>query len=243
MNDNVRLLKDDYMNRLTSVERINMITDPDSFKEFNKDINFYDPIEFRGYKEKVEREQNKTGLNEAVVTGVCTISGNACALIIMDSHFMMGSMGSVVGEKVCRAFETAVKKKLALIAFTASGGARMQEGPLSLMQMIKTASAVKKHSIKGLLYISVITDPTTGGVSASFASLADIIIAEPHATYGFTGKRIIRESIQKELPEDFQTAESALKNGAIDMIVKRDQLKLVLAGLLKLHRRRRHGYP
>jgi len=155
----------------------------------------------------------------------------------MDSHFMMGSMGSVVGEKICRAFEAAIKRRLSVVAFTASGGARMQEGPLSLLQMVKTAGIVKKHSEKGLLYISVITDPTTGGVSASFASLADIIIAEPHAVFGFTGKRIIEDTIKKELPDDFQTAESALKNGAIDMVVERDRIKDELATIFSLHKR------
>jgi acetyl-CoA carboxylase carboxyl transferase subunit beta len=155
---------------------------------------------------------------------------------------MMGSMGSVVGEKVCQAFETAMRKKLAVVAFTASGGARMQEGPMSLLQMVKTAGVVKKHSDKGLLYVSVITDPTTGGVSASFASLADIIIAEPHAIFGFTGKRIIQDTRKRELPEDFQTAESALKNGAIDMVVERGELKSELAAIFSLHGVWKHEY-
>ena len=223
--------------RLSSLERVRMITDQDSFKEFNSDVNFHNPINFEGYEKKIELEKEKTGLNEAVVTGYCTISGLECVLIVMDSYFMMGSMGSVVGEKVCRAFEAAIKRSLTVVAFTASGGARMQEGPISLIQMIKTAGVVKKHSNKGLLYISVITDPTTGGVSASFASLADILIAEPHAVYGFTGKRIIQDTIKKELPDGFQSAESALKFGAIDMVVERDQLKTVLSSILKLHSR------
>ena len=214
-----------------------MTADEGSFIEFNKYFDFCNPINFRGYAEKIETERKKTGLNEAVVTGYCTISGFECVLVVMDSNFMMGSMGSVVGEKVCRAFEAAIKKRYPVVAFTASGGARMQEGPISLMQMTKTAGVVKKHSDKGLLYISVITDPTTGGVSASFASLGDVIIAEPQAIYGFTGKRIIQETIKTELPEDFQTSESALKFGAVDMVVERGQIKPVLAAVLKMHRR------
>jgi len=221
--------------RLTASERIAITADQHSFKELDGAFEFRDPINFKGYKEKVEAERNKTGLNEAVVTGYCAINNFSCVLIVMDSHFMMGSMGTVVGEKVCRAFEAAIKKRLAVIAFVASGGARMQEGPISLIQMVKTSAAVKKHSDKGLLYVSVITDPTTGGVSASFASLADIIIAEPRAVYGFTGKRIIQETIRKELPDDFQSAESALQNGAVDMVVERDRLQSVLTSILTLH--------
>ena len=230
------------LQRLSSMERISMIADRYSFKEFNQDLKFYNPINFKGYEEKIEFERKKTGIREAVITGYGTINGYGCVLIVMDSNFMMGSMGSVVGEKVCRAFEAAIKKRLSVVAFTASGGARMQEGPVSLVQMVKTAAAVKKHSDKGLLYISVITDPTTGGVSASFASLADIIIAEPHAVFGFTGKRIIEDSIKKELPDDFQSAESALRNGAVDRVVGRDELKAELAAIFSLHGVWKHEY-
>jgi acetyl-CoA carboxylase carboxyl transferase subunit beta len=155
----------------------------------------------------------------------------------MDSHFMMGSMGAVAGEKICTAFESAAARKLPVIAFAASGGARMQEGVAALAQMAKTAGAVKEHSNKGLLYISVITDPTLGGVSASFASLADVIIAEPRAVYGFTGRRIIQDTLNKNLPDDFQSSESAIKHGAIDIIVERGQLKPTLGKILKLHKR------
>jgi acetyl-CoA carboxylase carboxyl transferase subunit beta len=214
-----------------------MIADEGSFKEISSGINFYNPLNFDGYDEKIKLAEQKTGLKEAVVTGCCTINTYLCMLIVMDSHFMMGSMGAAVGEKVYTAFETASYQKLPAIAFTASGGARMQEGVISLVQMAKTAGIVKKHSDKGLLYISVITDPTLGGVSASFASLADVIIAEPRATYGFTGRRIIQETINKELPDDFQSSEEALKHGAIDMIVERAQLKQTLGNILKLHRR------
>ena len=223
--------------RLTSAERISITADTDSFKEFNENFKLYNPLNFNGYEDKIVSETEKAGIREAVVTGYCKIESYPCVLIVMDSHFMMGSMGSVVGEKICRAFEAAIKRRLAVVAFTASGGARMQEGPLSLIQMVKTAGAVSKHSEKGLLYISVITDPTTGGVSASFASLADIIIAEPHAVFGFTGKRIIEDTIKKELPDDFQTAESALKNGAIDMVVEREKIKAKLAAIFSLHNR------
>jgi acetyl-CoA carboxylase carboxyl transferase subunit beta len=214
-----------------------MIADVDSFKEMSSGVNFYNPLKFDGYEEKIKLAEQKTGLKEAVVTGYCSINAFPCVLIVMDSHFMMGSMGAAVGEMIYTAFETAAHKKLPVIAFTASGGARMQEGVVSLAQMAKTAGAVKKHSDKGLLYISVITDPTLGGVSASFASLADVIIAEPRATYGFTGRRIIEETINKELPEDFQSSEEALKHGAIDMIVERALLKATLGKILKLHKR------
>ncbi|MDR1539369.1 MAG: acetyl-CoA carboxylase carboxyl transferase subunit beta [Clostridiales bacterium] len=223
------------LHRLPASERIWMIADKESFKELHSGIHFYDPLNFKGYEERVKLAEEKTGLKEAVVTGRCSINGYPCVLIVMDSHFMMGSMGSVAGEMICAAFEYAAERKLPVITFAASGGARMQEGVASLAQMAKTAGAVKEHSDKGLLYVSVITDPTLGGVSASFASLADIIIAEPQAVYGFTGRRIIQDTIMKELPEDFQSSESAMKHGAIDMIVERDELKPVLGELLKLH--------
>ena len=225
------------LKRLTASERISETANAGSFEELNAKFETYDPLNFTDYKKKIETERLKTGLNEAVITGFCTIHHSPCVLIVMDSNFMMGSMGSIVGEKICRAFEKAMQKKLSVVAFVASGGARMQESAYSLVQMAKTSGMVKKHNNKGLLYISVITDPTTGGVSASFASLADIIIAEPSITYGFTGRRIIQETLKKELPDDFQTAESALKNGAIDMIVEREKMKSTLSDIIKLHMR------
>ena len=178
--------------------------------------------------------QEKTGLRDAVVTGECTIKTKPCVIGVMDSHFMMASMGSVVGEKIARAFERATEKRLPVILFTASGGARMQEGILSLMQMAKTSAAVKKHSDAGLLYITVLTDPTTGGVTASFASLGDIIIAEPKVLIGFAGRRVIEGTIRQRLPDDFQSAEFLLQHGFVDMIVERKNMRRTLSKLLRL---------
>lgn len=222
--------------RLTAWERVHNICDNNTFKEINRISRYYNPIHFPGYKEKLKEAKSKTGLDEAVLTGLCRIMGNPCVLVVLDSHFMMGSMGSVAGEKICRAFELAASRKLPVVSFAASGGARMQEGLFSLFQMTKTTGAILKHNEKSLLYISVITDPTLGGVSASFASLADIILAEEGTVYGFTGRRIIQETIYKELPEEFQSAESALKNGAVDRIVTRAEMKHILGTILSLHR-------
>lgn len=221
--------------RMKAPDRIALIADDGTFKEINSYFKFQDVLGFVGYSEKVEEARKRTLMNEAVMTGDCKINQQPCMLVVMDSHFMMGSMGTIVGEKICRAFEHAIKKKIPVVTFTASGGARMQEGALSLFQMAKTSGAVFRHGQKKLLFITVITDPTTGGVSASFASQADIIIAEPKAIYGFTGKRIIEETEKKKLPEDFQSAEYALKNGAVDMIVERSELKGVIGNILKLH--------
>ena len=187
------------------------------------------------YDEIIKNAQERSGLKEGVVTGKCRIEGIETILCVMDSNFMMGSMGSVVGEKITRAFEKATEEKLPIIVFTTSGGARMQEGIISLMQMAKISAAVRRHSDKGLLYITVLTDPTTGGVTASFAMLGDIILSEPGATIGFAGKRVIEQTIRQELPEGFQTAEFQLKHGFVDKIVKRKYLKMVLAKLLRLH--------
>ncbi|MBQ8513817.1 MAG: acetyl-CoA carboxylase carboxyltransferase subunit beta [Ruminococcus sp.] len=225
----------EYHARLTAAERIAITADIDSFREFDCDLCSADPLEFPGYAEKVAELQSKTGLKDAVVTGQCTIKGSPAVLIVMDSRFMMASMGSVVGEKITRAFEYAAEKKLPVVAFTASGGARMQEGILSLMQMAKTSAAVQKHNEAGQLYITVLTDPTTGGVTASFASLGDIIIAEPKVLIGFAGRRVIEGTIKQHLPDDFQLAEFQLEHGYVDMIVGRKKLRSTLSHLLKLH--------
>ena len=224
-----------YHARLTAAERMRLTVDSGSFVEYDAEMHSADPLQFPGYARKVESLQTMTGLKDAVITGECTIKGSRTVLIIMDSHFMMASMGSVVGEKITRAFETATEKGLPVVAFTASGGARMQEGIISLMQMAKTSSALKKHNDKGLLYITILTDPTTGGVSASFAMLGDIIIAEPNALIGFAGKRVIEKTINESLPKEFQRSEFLLKKGFVDFIVSRNKLKDTIHKLLILH--------
>jgi acetyl-CoA carboxylase carboxyl transferase subunit beta len=221
--------------RLGAQERILLTVDEGSFVEMDKDMESLNPLDFEGYHKKIETFQAKTGLKEAVVTGTATICGQPCVIGVMDSRFFMGSMGCVVGEKITRAFEKATELKLPVIMFTASGGARMQEGMLSLMQMAKTSGAAAKHSEAGLLYISVMTDPTTGGVTASFASLADIIISEPKTLIGFAGKRVIEGTIKQKLPDDFQSAEFMLEHGHIDMIVERSKMRRQLGRLLALH--------
>lgn len=221
--------------RLGARERIAITCDENSFEEFNAGLTSLNPIDFPKYDEIIKNAQEKSGLPEGVVTGKCKIEGIETILCVMDSNFMMGSMGSVVGEKITRAFEKATEEKLPIIVFTTSGGARMQEGIISLMQMAKISAAVRRHSDEGLLYITVLTDPTTGGVTASFAMLGDIILSEPGATIGFAGKRVIEQTIRQELPEGFQTAEFQLKHGFVDKIVKRKYLKMVLAKLLRLH--------
>ena len=194
-----------------------------------------DPLHFPGYQEKLDAAQHKTGLTEAVVTATGTIGGSHCVVGVLDSRFLMGSMSTAVGEKVTLAIEFAAKNKLPLILFSASGGARMQEGILSLMQMAKTSAALARFSDKGLLYISVLTDPTTGGVTASFASLGDIILAEPGALIGFAGPRVIQQTIGETLPEGFQRAEYQEEHGFVDAVVPRDQMRDTLARLLRLH--------
>lgn len=221
--------------RLGSYERIAQICDKGTFKEFNKYMKSRNPMDFPNYEEKLKENVEKSGTTEAVVTGEGEIAGNKIIIAVMDSNFLMGSMGTVVGEKITVAVEEATKRKLPIIIFTASGGARMQEGILSLMQMAKVSSALSKHSDSGLLYITVLTDPTTGGVTASFAMLGDIILAEPNALIGFAGRRVIEGTIKEKLPDDFQSAEFLLENGFIDSIVKRENLKSALATLLKLH--------
>lgn len=224
--------------RLSSDERIALVCDEGSFVEWDADIADVDPLEFPGYREKVAGYREKTGKHEAVRTGRALLGGRPAALGFMESDFMMGSMGSVVGEKVSRLFDRATEEGLPVIIFCASGGARMQEGLASLMQMAKTACAVERHDRAGLLYISVITDPTTGGVTASFATLADIIFAEPGALIGFAGQRVIRDTIKQDLPEGFQTAEFALEHGLIDAIVERDDLREVLRAGIAFHQPR-----
>lgn len=221
--------------RMSAKDRISVVADKDSFVEFYKNLKGENYLDYPNYDEKLEKLREELDINEAVTTGICEISGIKTAIGIMDSHFIMGSMGSVVGEKITRLFEYATEQKLPVIIFTTSGGARMQEGIISLMQMAKISMAVKNHSDSGLLYITYITDPTTGGVTASFAMLGDIILSEPKALIGFAGKRVIEQTINEKLPEDFQSAEMMFKNGFIDKIVSRDESREILSKLLKLH--------
>jgi acetyl-CoA carboxylase carboxyl transferase subunit beta len=224
-----------YHSRLTWRERLDLTADEGSFIEFDQTMDSENPIGYPGYREKIAELQKKNGIREAVVTGRCTIEGYPAVLGIMDSHFMMASMGSVVGEKIARAFEYGTEHRLPVIIFTASGGARMQEGVISLMQMAKTSGAVARHNLGGELYITVMSDPTTGGVTASFASLGDIIIAEPGVLIGFAGKRVIQGTIGQALPEKFQTAEFVYEHGFVDMIARRDSLREVLSRLIRIH--------
>lgn len=221
--------------RLGAFERIDQISDRGSFKEFNSSISSRNPMDFEGYDKKLKSNREKSGLTEAVITGECKINGIEVIVAVMDSNFLMGSMGIAVGEKITLAIEKATREKLPIIIFTTSGGARMQEGIFSLMQMAKVSSAIAKHNDKGFLYITVLTDPTTGGVTASFASLGDIILAEPKALVGFAGRRVIEGTIKEKLPDDFQSAEFLLENGFVDKIVKREEMKRTLYKLLKLH--------
>ncbi|NLO21966.1 MAG: acetyl-CoA carboxylase carboxyltransferase subunit beta [Syntrophomonadaceae bacterium] len=226
---------------LNARERLEIIADSGSFQEFEVGLRSINTLEFPGYDEKMTQAINETGLSEAIITGKATVGGYPCVLGIMDPGFMMGSMGSVVGEKVCRAMERAIELKIALIIFTASGGARMQEGMLSLLQMAKTTAVLGRFHQEGLLYISIITNPTTGGVSASFASLADIILAEPGALIGFAGPRVIKQTISETLPAGFQKAEFMLGHGMLDCIVERGQLKKTLELFLRLHGGEKNG--
>lgn len=216
--------------------RLHMILDSGSFRELEGKLPKC-PVDFPGYAEKLSAAQQKTGLSEAAVTAYGTIYDLPCVVGVLDSRFMMGSLSAAVGEKLTRAIEYAARKKLPLILFSASGGARMQEGILSLMQMAKTSAALAQFSEKGLLFISVLTDPTTGGVTASFASLGDIILAEPGALIGFAGPRVIQQTIGETLPEGFQRAESLEQNGFVDAVVPRAKLRDVLGQLLRLHQR------
>ena len=221
--------------RVHARRRIEMVTDEGSFEEWDSDLQGGNPLEYKGYEEKLEKLQEKTGLSEAVITGKAKIDGRETAIGICDGRFLMASMGEAVGEKIARALERATEERLPVILFACSGGARMQEGIVSLMQMAKTSAALKHHSDAGLLYISILTDPTTGGVTASFAMLGDVILAEPKALIGFAGPRVIEQTIGQKLPEGFQRAEFLLEHGFLDAIVERPQMKAVLSKILALH--------
>jgi acetyl-CoA carboxylase carboxyl transferase subunit beta len=222
--------------RLSAGERLSIIVDAESFQEFDRNMTSKNPLGFEGYDKKLTQAAVNSGIREAVVTGRGKINSIDAVICVMDSGFMMGSMGSVVGEKLTRAVEKATELRLPMIIFTTSGGARMQEGIVSLMQMAKVSGALARFNEKGLLYITVLTDPTTGGVTASFAMLGDIILSEPGALIGFAGRRVIEQTIKQELPEGFQRAEFLLEKGFIDRIVQRKQLKETLSKILSLHK-------
>lgn len=224
--------------RLSSRRRIKQIADEGTFQEIGSEILTKDPLDFKGYLKKVESLKEKTKIEEAVKCGICEIEGQKTVLAVMDGNFLMGSMGSAVGERITLAIETAAREKLPLVIFSVSGGARMQEGIISLMQMAKTSSALTKLEKAGQLYISILTDPTTGGVTASFASLGDIILAEPKALIGFAGPRVIEQTIKQKLPEGFQSSEFLLEHGFIDKIVERKNMKSTIAKIIKLHNNR-----
>lgn len=221
--------------RISARQRIRLLTDKNYFREMDAQLQSDDPLGFSGYQAKLETARISSSETEAVLCGTAAIGGQKCCLFAMEPSFMMGSMGTVVGEKITRVFEYAAANRLPVIGCTVSGGARMQEGLLSLMQMAKTSGAVKRHSDAGLLYIVLLTDPTTGGVTASFAMEGDIILAEPGATIGFAGARVIEQTTRKALPKGFQTAEFLLEHGFVDAIVPRKDQRSVLKNLLKLH--------
>lgn len=220
--------------RIKARQRIQILADENSFVEHDGDMQSQNILNFPGYEKKLEKAR-KSGSKESVMCGECTINGIKTVLCVMDPDFMIGSMGTVTGEKITRAFEYATENRLPIIVFTVSGGARMQEGILSLMQMAKTSGAVKRHSEAGLLYITVLTDPTTGGVTASFAMEGDIILAEPDTLVAFAGPRVIEQTMRQKLPKDFQTSEFVMQKGFVDAVVSRDGLKATLAKLLKMH--------
>ena len=224
-----------YHFRIGARQRIGITADEGSFEEFDAEMISSNVIGFPDYTRKLKNARLNSGENESVITGLATIGGYETVLAVMNSQFMMGSMGTVTGEKITRAFEYAAKHRLPVVIFTFSGGARMQEGILSLMQMAKTSGAVKRHSDAGLLYITVLTDPTTGGVTASFAMEGDVILSEPRALVGFAGPRVIEQTIRQKLPKDFQSAEFLLEKGFVDAVVPRGELKETLTRLLKLH--------
>lgn len=228
-------MKCNYHFKMTAQERVSHFLDEGSFTALDENLQTTNPLGFPGYVDKVKADQQKTNLTEAVLTGVGQLEGNKVVVAIMDAHFRMGSMGSVVGEKITRAVEQATALGVPFIIFTASGGARMQEGVLSLMQMAKTSVALKRHSEAGLLFIAIMTHPTTGGVSASFASVGDINLAEPQALIGFAGRRVIEQTVREKLPADFQTAEFLLAHGQLDAIYDRKDLRSNVATLVKLH--------
>lgn len=229
----------DYHFRINARKRINQLFDENSFKELFTEIKPTDPLEFtdtENYKDRLAKANKKTGLDDAVITGIASINGNKTAVAVMDFDFMGGSMGSVVGEKVTRIIEKAIELRLPVLAITSSGGARMQESALSLMQMAKTSCAVSKLDDAGLLYINLLTEPTFGGVTASFGMLGDIIVAEQGARIGFAGRRVIEQTIRQKLPSDFQTAEYLLKYGQVDVVSSRKELKNTLAKILEMHK-------
>ena len=223
--------------RLNARQRISMLADPDSFQEHDAGLCAGDLLQFPGYPKKLETARTASGELEAVICGEAMIGAQRCCLFVMDPYFMMGSMGTVVGEKITRLFEYAMAHRLPVVGYTVSGGARMQEGILSLMQMAKTSAAVRRHSDAGLFYLVVLTNPTTGGVTASFAMEGDIHLAEPGATIGFAGPRVIEQTTRKKLPPGFQTAEFLLDHGFVDAIVPRSGQRKALAQLLRLHER------
>ena len=228
----------DYHYRINARRRINQLFDKNSFEELFADIKPTDPLEFvdtESYKDRLKRASDKTGLDDAVITGLASIEGHRLAAAVMDFDFMGGSMGSVVGEKVTRLIEKAIELRLPVLAITSSGGARMQESALSLMQMAKTACAVSKLDDEGLLYVNLITEPTFGGVTASFGTLGDIIVAEQGARVGFAGRRVIEQTIRQKLPSDFQTAEYLLKYGQVDVVSNRKELRKTLANIFAMH--------
>ncbi|MGL5616552.1 MAG: acetyl-CoA carboxylase, carboxyltransferase subunit beta [Sarcina sp.] len=224
-----------YHLRISAKERIANIIDPNTFIEMDKDLIGNNLLKFEGYSEKLKKAKKSSGLNEAVLTGVGNINGKKTAIAVMDPAFMMGSMGTAVGEKITRVIEYATKSKLPVLIFTASGGARMQEGIFSLMQMAKISGALYRHSEAGLLYVTVLTDPTTGGVTASFAMDGDIILSEPNCLIGFAGRRVIEKTINEKLPGNFQQSEFLLEKGFIDKIVSRKDLKSLLDKILIIH--------
>ncbi|CAM1659693.1 Acetyl-coenzyme A carboxylase carboxyl transferase subunit beta [Streptococcus oralis] len=224
-----------YTFRISAQERLDLTIDSNSFLEMFTGIETQDPLNFPGYQKKLATMREKTGLDEAVLTGTASIKEQKVALGIMDSNFIMASMGTVVGEKITRLFEYATVKNLPVVLFTASGGARMQEGIMSLMQMAKISAAVQRHSKAGLFYLTILTDPTTGGVTASFAMEGDIILAEPQSLVGFAGRRVIENTVRETLPDAFQKAEFLLEHGFVDAIVKRRELPETIAKLVRLH--------
>ncbi|MCM1528094.1 MAG: acetyl-CoA carboxylase, carboxyltransferase subunit beta [Bacteroides sp.] len=227
--------------RVPAPVRLSQVTDEGSFEEWDRELVFSNPLHYKGYREKVQELRERTGLQEAVVTGKAMVGGFPAALGVMDGRFLMASMGEIVGEKIARVFERATKERLPVILFACSGGARMQEGMISLMQMAKTSAAVRRHGEAGLLYITVLTDPTTGGVTASFAMLGDIILAEPGALIGFAGPRVIEQTIRRKLPKGFQRAEFLLEHGFLDAIVPREEMRETLTEILRLHSRDREA--
>lgn len=236
--DNYNVCTCGYHFRMNSRQRIGAIVDKDSFHELFADVTYADPIAFPGYDDKIAHAKALSKEKEGVICGTARVGGEECCIFAMEPYFMMGSMGTAVGEKVTSLFEYATEHRMSVVGFTVSGGARMQEGLFSLLQMAKTSGAVKRHSDAGLFYLTVLTDPTTGGVTASFAMEGDIILAEPGATVGFAGARVIEQTTKKALPKGFQTSEFLLRHGFVDAIVSRPKQRAVIRHLLAVHNRR-----